>query len=218
VASVFNNNGSGTRGDLGAVVKTILLDPDARPEVPLDTDGKIREPLLRLTQLWRAYDAKADGGGYPIDYLWVFFGQGPLQSPSVFNFFSPSFSPSGEFRDRGLVAPELQIATEYLNSFSSNFMLWQIFFSTWNADRPSVDNDITDDTVLIDYAAETAIAGDVDALIDMVSDKLLGGVISDTLRQQISAMVSAMPAEQAQIRAAETIYLVVTSPEYAHQR
>jgi len=218
VASVFNNNGSGIRGDLGAVVRAILMDPDARPVVPSDTDGKIKEPLLRLTQLWRAYDAKSDGGKYPINYIWVFLGQGPLQAPHVFNFFSPTFSPPGELRTRGLVAPELEIATEYLNTFSSNFMLWQIFFWTWNADRPSDNNDINDDTILIDYSAEMAIAGDVDALIDMVDGKLLGGAMSDLLRQQIAAVVSQMPDDQPQIRAAEVIYLVVTSPEYVYQR
>lgn len=218
VAGVFNNNGRGVRGDLGAVVRAILTDPEARPDVVADTDGKIKEPLLRLTQLWRAYDAKSDGGRYPIDYIWVFFGQGPLQAPHVFNFFGPAFSPPGEFRNRGLVAPELEIATEYLNTFSSNFMLWQIFYWTWNAERPSPNNDITDDTILINYAAETAIAGDVDALIDMVDGKLLGGTMSDMLGQQISTMVSQMPADQPQLRAAEVIYLVVTSPEYVYQR
>ena len=30
VAAIFNDNGQGVRGDLGAVVRTILLDPEAR--------------------------------------------------------------------------------------------------------------------------------------------------------------------------------------------
>ena len=141
-----------------------------------------------------------------------------MQAPHVFNFFAPSFSPPGEFRNRGLVAPELEIATEYLNTFSSNFMLWQIFYWTWNAERPSDNNDITDDTILINYSAETAIAGDVNALIDMVDGKLLGGAMSTMLRQQIATMVSQMPVDQPQLRAAEVIYLVVTSPEFVYQR
>ena len=55
VASVFNDNGQGVRGDLGAVVKAVLTDEEARPELRMELDGKIKEPLLRLTQLWRAY-------------------------------------------------------------------------------------------------------------------------------------------------------------------
>jgi uncharacterized protein (DUF1800 family) len=216
VASVFDNNGAGVRGDLGAVVKAILMDREARPATRLDTDGKTKEPLLRLTQLWRAYDAKSDGGRYPIDYIWVFFGQGPLQSPSVFNFFTPAFAPPGEIRERGLVAPELQIATEYLNAFSSNFMFWQTFYWAWNADRS--DPNITPDTILIDYSAETAAAGNVEALIGMVADRLLGGDISDTLHDSISTVVNQIPDTDPQLRAAETIYLVATSPEYVYQR
>ena len=57
VAEVFNDNGAGVRGDLRAVVKAILMDAEARPELPMEIDGKLKEPLLRLTQLWRAYDA-----------------------------------------------------------------------------------------------------------------------------------------------------------------
>ena len=216
VAGVFDDNGNGVRGDLGAVVKAILMDPEARPATRLDTDGKMKEPLLRLTQLWRAYDAKSDGGRYPIDYIWVFFGQGPLQAPHVFNFFSPFFAPPGELRDRGLTAPELQIATEYLNTFSSNFMFWQIFYWNWQADRS--DENITADTVLIDYSEEMALAGNVDALIDRVDDKLLAGQMSDTLRQNIAGVVNQIPADQPMLRAAEAIYLTATSPEFAYQR
>ena len=63
-----------------------------------------------------------------------------------------------------------------------------------------------------------AIAADSDALIDMVAGKLLGGVISDALRQEIAGMLVRIPETEAALRAAETIYLVVTSPEYAYQR
>jgi uncharacterized protein (DUF1800 family) len=216
VASVFSDNGAGVRGDLGAVVKAILMDPEARDGTGADTDGKVREPLLRLTQLWRAYDAQSDGGGYPIDYIWVFFGQGPLQSPSVFNFFSPFFAPPGEIRDRGLAAPELQIATEYLNTFSSNFIFWQTYYWYWNVDRNA--EGITPDTILLDYSEETGLAGDIAALIDRVDQKLLAGRMSAALRQQIEGVVQQIPAGEARLRAAEVIYLVATSPEYVVQQ
>ena len=35
VAQTFDNNGSGVRGDLGAVVKAILLDDEAHPDMPM---------------------------------------------------------------------------------------------------------------------------------------------------------------------------------------
>ena len=138
-------------------------------------DGKIKEPLLRLTQLWRAYDAASQSGVFPLAPAYIIFGQGPLQSPSVFNFFSPFYAPAGEIRNSGLVAPELQIATEYQNTFITNYMFLLAF--NWNsaAENPGEDD------VLIDISAEMAVADDTDALIDMVVGKLLGGQVSVAL-------------------------------------
>ena len=212
VATVFNNNGSGVRGDLGAVVKAILLDPEARPDLAMEIDGKIKEPLLRLTQLFRAYNATSISGRYPLVASYILFAQGPLQSPSVFNFFSPFYAPPGEIRDSGLVAPELGIATEYQNTLFTNYMFGQVFGLN------QTNQSLGDDDVYIDFSEEMLIADDADALINMVADKLLGGQISDTLRNEIGGMLALIPETDTAIRAAETIYFVVTSPEFAYQR
>ena len=212
VAEVFNNNGSGVRGDLAAVVKAILLDEEARPTMAMEIDGKLKEPLLRLTQLWKSYNATSNSGRFPLNAAYILFGQGPLQSPSVFNFFSPFYAPPGEIRDSSLVAPELEISTEYLNTQFTNLMLLQCFFLN------SQSEDLEDDDVFINFEEEIAIAGDVDALIDRVANKLLAGQISDTLRQEIAGMLALLPESEPALRAAETIYFVVTSPEYAYQR
>lgn len=212
VAQVFNDNGQGVRGDMGAVVKAILLDAEARPSLAMDLDGKIKEPLLRVTHLWRAYNATSNGGGYPYGFAYILFGQGPLQSPSVFNFFSPFYAPTGEIRNSGLVAPELQLATEYNNTLMTNWVLQQAFF--WN----QASEDLEDDQVYIDISEEMAISDDPDALIDMVAEKLLGGEISDTLRAEITRMLEFFPVEDQANRAAEVIYFVATSPEFVLQR
>ncbi len=212
VASVFNDNGGGVRGDLGAVVRAILIDDEARPSVQSDADGKVKEPLIRLTQLWRAYDARSESGRYPIGFAFIVFGQGPLQSPSVFNFFSPFYAPPGEIRDAGLVAPELEIATEYLNTFVTNYMFYQTF--AWN--QTNVEN-LEPDDVYIDFSEELGLAADVDALIARVDEKLLAGRMSDTLRTEVVGMLERIPESEAALRAAETIYLTVTSPEFAYQ-
>ncbi len=212
VAGVFIDNGLGVRGDLGAVVKAILLDAEARPAVPTESDGKIKEPLLRLTQLWRAYDATSQSGRYPLNFAYIVFGQGPLQAPHVFNFYSPFFAPAGEIRNNNLVAPELEIATEYLNTFTTNYMFNQTFALN------STNQNLERDDVFINFEAEIAIAADADLLINTVVEKLLAGQISDTLRNEIAGMLALIPDTDAAIRAAETIYFIVTSPEYAYQR
>jgi len=212
IANVFNNNGSGIRGDLGAVVKAILLDPEARPDMPMEIDGKLKEPLLRVTQLWRAYNAVSNSGGYPLVASYILFGQGPLQASHVFNFFSPFFAPPGEISNASLVAPELQIATEFLNTQFTNFMFFQCF------ELNQTNTQLNDDDIFIDLSEEMAVADDVDALIDMVAGKLLAGIISAPLRQEIAGMLALIPPEETALRAAETVYFVVTSPEFAYQR
>ena len=212
VADVFNNNGAGVKGDLGAVVKAILLDPEARPTMPMEIDGKLKEPLLRLTQLFKAYNATSASGRYPLVAAYVIFGEGPLQAPHVFNFFSPFYAPPGEIRDSGLVAPELEIATEYQNTFITNYM----FFQTFGLNHTNADLD--EDDIFINFQEEMGVAADIDALIDMVAGKLLGGEISTTLRSEIAGMLARVPETDTAIRAAEAIYFVVTSPEYAYQR
>ena len=216
VSNVFNNNGQGVKGDLGAVVKAILMDPEARPDMPMEIDGKIKEPLMRLTQLWRAYDAEAESGGFSFSFAYIVLGQGPLQSPSVFNFFSPFYAPPGEIRDSSLVAPELQIATEYQNTFVTNWFFYQTFFYHWMADPTNPQ--INEDSILINFEEEMNIADDSVALVDMVAEKLLAGDISDTLRSESIAMIDLIPEDQALARAAEAIYLISTSPEFAYQR
>ena len=212
VAAKFNDDGTGKRGNLGAVVKAILLDAEARPATVTATTGKVKEPLLRLTQMWRAYSAKAANGEYRVGPVIFVFGQGPLQAPSVFNFFSPFYAPPGEISDQGLVAPELQLATEYLNTTTTNTFLNLIFF--WNSTVPG----LPENAIVMDFAPELAVAGDSEALVTRIADKLLGGQISPTLKAEARAAVERVPATSAGQRISEAMYLIATSPEYAVSR
>lgn len=126
VASAFNDNGKGQKGDLAAVIKAVLLDNDARdPSVYMQANfGKLRESFLQYTQLQRAYNAypakgwrnKNDdpvmSGVYTDLRVEKDFKQAPLRSSSVFNFYSPTYAPiDKDFKDNGLVLPELEIST-----------------------------------------------------------------------------------------------------------
>ncbi|HCS26384.1 MAG TPA: hypothetical protein DIW43_02955 [Spongiibacteraceae bacterium] len=135
VARVFVDNGEGVRGDLGAVVRAILLDEEARS---VDTAltarfGKASEPLLAYTSLLRAFDVQpldgwskgvnSEEGETPVPVTGLYYfraerelGQGALRSPSVFNFYSPDFVPQDDFYNNGvggqpLVLPEMQLRT-----------------------------------------------------------------------------------------------------------
>ena len=193
-------------------MRAILLDDEARAAPRGAAAGKVREPLLRLTQLWRAYDARAASGAYvDIDATTV-LGQGPLTAPSVFNFFSPSYAPPGPIADADLVAPEMQLATEYQNTLTANFFYVQAF-------RRNSESNVTDpDDVVIDIEDDLRFAPTPEALVGSVANRLLGGEISDALKDQVEQQVARVSAWNGERRVAEAIWLVATSPEYAVQR
>lgn len=124
VSAVFNNNGQGVRGDIGATVKAVLFDPEARQpdtnNIPLY--GKVKEPALFITHLNRLFKttllspetvSPSDING---THKWTRMAGEPSQkalyAESVFNFFRPDYSPVGEITSMNLVAPEMQIITE----------------------------------------------------------------------------------------------------------
>jgi hypothetical protein len=122
VAQAFNDNGQGVRGDLAAVLRAVLMDPEARDRsrITQPTWGKIREPILRQAQMMRAVGATTiePGGGYRISRIGQFldFGIGsqPMRSPTVFNHYRPTYVPPGSTLDtQGLFAPEMQIVNEF---------------------------------------------------------------------------------------------------------
>src|SRR5580765_1336328 len=140
VAAVFNHNGAGVRGDMCAVVKAILLDGEAR-SIPVgfaDSYGKLREPLLKLTHVWRAMASKSGNGVVDNLNTWPpaqdLLGRPALSSTSVFNFFSPAFVPPGEPQQRGLRAPEFQILTDTLAVTAPNLIYHQVFCNYSNSD------------------------------------------------------------------------------------
>ena len=55
VAAAFDNNGAGVRGDMKAVWRAVLTDPEAlAPPDPDDRFGKLREPVVRFVSWARA--------------------------------------------------------------------------------------------------------------------------------------------------------------------
>ncbi|MGQ0622450.1 MAG: DUF1800 domain-containing protein [Panacagrimonas sp.] len=227
VASVFNDNGSGVRGDLGAVVRAVLLDTEARNghnganrDVSLRQYGKLREPVVRIAHVWRAFHAQGVGrrGIFPVDNSDPAAAQGPLTSPSVFNFFSPDYSPPGEL---GLAAlgyrvPEMQIVDESLLASTDNFMAHNIL--TQFVGNPSANQD----AVLIDLSYEKTLAADIPALLEHLGRMLLNGPMGNNqaaiLTRRLQDFVPGSAPGWDAARVAEAIYLIVESPQYLVQR
>ncbi len=212
VAGVFADDGQGTRGDLAAIIKAILLDDEARRSPATSSAGKLKEPLLRLTGLWRTYDARAANGRYLIDGLGFLLGQAPLESPSVFNFFRPEYAPPGEIAAAGLVAPEMQITTDLTAAVGTNLMTVAIF--VWNR----FDAGLPPEAIAIDFADDLPFAVDPAGLVTRIAERLLGGAISAELRREAEALAALYPDDQQELRVLEVAHLIATSAEYAVQR
>lgn len=211
VAGRFNDNGNGVRGDLAAVIRAILLDDEAR-NPPASATGKLTEPLIRLTAVWRAFGARAANGEYRGDFLDFALGQGPYRSPSVFNFYKPGYAPPGEMRDAGLVAPELEITNESTAALTANILAIYCYVNN------STSTNLKPDDIFLDYSAELPVAGDASALLNRVADKLTGGALSSELRAEVLAAIERVPASVPAGRIAEAIYAIATSAEYATLR
>jgi uncharacterized protein (DUF1800 family) len=152
VASAFNNNGAGVRGDMKAVWVAVLLDDEARSTTSLADNGfgKLREPILRFLQWARTFNARSEFGTWKLFDLSdtsTSLGQSPLRSPSVFNFFRPGYVPPGI----GITAPEFQLVNEttvggYLN-FMQNTIQQGIFTSKKDLTVVDYQNPYTPDFV-----------------------------------------------------------------------
>jgi uncharacterized protein (DUF1800 family) len=215
VAAVFDDDGSGARGNLYAVARAILLDDEARAGHLADPQdfGKLKEPLLRQTALWRAFAARAQNGEYQDGWPEGPWGQAPLRAPSVFNFYSPFYQPPGEMLDEGLYGPEFQITTHTWITSGTN-KLYDL--SMWRNDsNPNLDAD----DVYIRTAYERSIADDPEALVDHLGLLLMGGQMSSWMRAVLVDRVEHIAlADGGYDRVTEAIYLIVTSPEGAVQR
>jgi uncharacterized protein (DUF1800 family) len=235
VASVFNNNGSGVRGDLKAVIRAVLLDYEARSTAPLSdqTFGKSREPLIRLTHLLRSMGATPNKPGdsrFFLNLQWNLDEQAPLLSPSVFNFFQPGYTHPGPIAAAGLVSPEFQITSETTVIKQVNLQHAAIFWDLWTSEPlPGTNSNVT---VTLNIAPELAVLTAASGtqtlkeglLLDRLNTKLLNGRMSAGLRQNIVTAYASLPgwfdssiwAQEERVRLA--VYLIYASPEFAIQR
>jgi uncharacterized protein (DUF1800 family) len=212
VAQVFANDGTGTRGNLAAVVKAILLDYEARSPSLIGTagSGKLKEPILRQTALYRAFNASAQTGRFAITTSTANLGQMALSSPTVFNFFLPDYVPPGTLASAGLYGPEYQITTATTAISVPNVLYNAVYTST----TPSST------TIVLDLSSLTSVSGNTtQALISAMSQYFCGGAMSTQMQQQITAGLAALPTSAQPLdRARFALELTVTSPEGAIQQ
>jgi uncharacterized protein (DUF1800 family) len=215
VAAVFDNNGSGVRGDMKAVLTAIFMDPEARAgdtqsadqadSAPTVDGGHLREPLLWAVNVVRGLNAtKANPA---IAYAFSAFMGGemglleeePFDQPSVFNYYSPLYtipettlnSPEFDLEDAGTINPRTDCADAILH------------------------NEVVG--LNVDLSAASAIgqnAGNAAELVDYLGTLFMHSQMPSDMRNVVINAVSAIPVTNPQERAQVATYLVVTSSQY----
>ncbi|NDG40262.1 MAG: DUF1800 family protein [Betaproteobacteria bacterium] len=182
VSAVFRDNGRGVAGDMRALVKAVLIDPEARrgdvPGVDARRFGKLREP-------WLWFMATLRGLGCTQPLVWPGGGmagprvQFPFTAASVFSFYLPTDRAPGS----NLLAPEQKL----LNTVELTARLGQL------------------QGLLIDPAASAAAGCEVASLgrsyaespkayVDQLSSRFFRGAMPATLRSNLMELAAAQPS------------------------
>jgi uncharacterized protein (DUF1800 family) len=205
VTAAFNGNGGGVRGDMRAVLRAILLDPEARGDVKTAADyGKLREPALLVTNVARALNGSSDGV-YLLQQSTA-MGQSVFQAPSVFNFYPPNFQAPGTSLD----GPPFKIMLTGTILNRANFANRILFGGNVNPDATVAGATGTQ----LNLQPFQALAGTPDQLLDRFDLVFMHNTLSPQARQTILTAVNAYGASDTLGRVRQAAYLVATSAQY----
>lgn len=219
VTAAFNNT-KGVRGDMKAVIKTILLDDEARScsWINNPSQGKLIEPMVRYFNVTRQIDLDNESGlNWNTGYN--FFNatrQGPLAAPHVFNFYPPDYIPNAEFTDANLVGPEFKIHNSASSiSFVNEVDYWTYpqyysVLNTWDLDLKGA---------ALDFEKLKYYAKDSEVLINQLDKLFTRGQLSDETRQLMISAINPLTGygnvDYLHYRVKMALYLILISPDYA---
>lgn len=216
VATIFADNGVGVRGDLKAVVRAVLLDPEARGDVKTAPNyGKLREPVLLITNIARHFDVRSEDGTTmsdgKVDGMTETIGQSVFYSPTVFNYYVPDYVIAGT----ALIAPEFAIMnTETaVNRYNQvNLLVFE------NLPGGTLDTPLGTSLDLGEMEGLSRSDATGQLLVETLSLRMLHGILEDDMRKSILAAVLAVPETNHRLRAQNAIYLMAASMQYQIQR
>ncbi len=208
VVQIFEDNGSGVRGDMQSILRAILTDPEAMAcEYAGDPGfGKLVEPLLRYTQFLNSFDvSSSDSTFYSTGFLFQELTfQAPLGATSVFNFFSPNYVPSGLPPGPPLKGPEFQI----LNSYTS--LGYYNLLNSLKENNQVLQHETA--VIQVDLSDELALVNTPDLLMDRLDLLFTHGHLSQETRDIIINAINQLGTDELKLEIA--LYLLLTSPDY----
>ena len=216
ISSVFNANRTNPT-QLKEVIKAILLDPEARGDFKTEpTYGKLREPVMFLTNLARHFDVRSADRTALSDGVVTNetnqMGQIAFMSPSVFNFYPPDYVVPGST----FVSPEFSLLTSGTSVSRINFVNTMVF----NRIDVNTDRRVTLGTSF-SYADVQALAAadpSGNMMMDDLNNRMMHGAMSAQMRATILNAVLTVPVSDPLQRAKRAVYLVATSTQYQVQR
>ena len=210
IAAVFDDDGSGTRGNLQAVVRAILLDPEARagddgPSLnPPDISGHLREPVFVVSSILRGLGALVNDTNNLAGQS-TNLGQTIFQPPTVFNYFAPGFSIPTEFTPgASLLGPEFQLQSPSAAVARMNLANTFVYGNLGAG-------------AVIDWTALASLAATPQALVDAVNNAFMYGQMPASVQTQILSAVNAITGTSTAAykqRAQAAVYLTVSSSYY----
>ena len=207
-----------TPTQLQQVVRAILLDQEARGDFKDPAAephyGKLREPVLFITNILRAFNATSDGVLDALNIEGSAIGSAAMsqevfKAPSVFNFYSPTAQVPGE---ASVLGPQFAIFSSLTSLRRDNFVN-RVIFATIPADPPHRPTGTS-----IDLSTWDALGNDPDQLITVLNELLLHGTMSGEMRHIIREAIASIPADNRRLRVQTAMYLIATSPQYQVQR
>jgi hypothetical protein len=214
VAAAFDDNGLGVRGDLQAVTRAILMDPEARvaPVGPVVGGspykaGHLRHPALFVAGFLRAFSPMSADRLNPSDgYL------NPQSEPMGMDVFRPAsvfsyFSPGGVVPNTSVSGPEFATLNTSTVLRRANFVNTMVF-SRINAGTTGLLG------TSIDFTPWQALAGNPAQLVDSLNSLMMHGSMPSDMRTSIINAVTAVSSANPLKRARTAVYLIATSSQY----
>lgn len=216
VAAAFNDNGFGVRGDMKAVIRAVLLDPEARGDIKTAPRyGKMREPVQIITNLARIFPAKAYSGfdlsDGALSASASTMSQNPFYSPTVFNYFAPDYVIPGTT----ILAPEFDIFNSGTSVKRTNFLSVYVFNGIPANATDSLRGTSLDFSEFVPYS-EADPSGNL--LLDMLNARMMHGALSSAHRATIIPAIQAVSASDPAMRVKTAAYLLAASSQYQIQR
>ncbi|MBL9206607.1 MAG: DUF1800 family protein [Opitutaceae bacterium] len=246
VAQKFENNGSGVRGDLGAVIRAILTDYEARSPAILGNMGygKLKEPLLRLTGILRSFGASSRIGRFaghrysingipttgatpnPIEQSAVVYAGGQSTTNLQTNLAeAPQVSPTvfnfflPDYTVPGPLAAAGLVAPEFQITDATFSISVPNTLRSFVLANNSAATVAADATLVLDLAYEQTLVSSPTALLDHLGLLLAGGNLSSTLRTRVTSALAGLPASATLLdRAQSAVLIIATSSDGAIQK